>query len=53
MLEVPFNFDCDINFIAMDNPELAHLTIDTATMFSYQNGTNIPWTHKEYHTPKL
>ena len=36
----------------MENPESACHTIDVATMYHYQNRTNIPWTEKEYRTPR-
>jgi hypothetical protein len=36
----------------MDNPELYCHTIDTATIYQYDNQTNVPWNLTEYRTPK-
>lgn len=42
------------NFIVgMNNPETSFHTIDTATMYSYNRGTNQSWNMSEYRTPKL
>ena len=37
----------------MENPEGNFNTIDPATMYKYDHGTNIPWNVSEYHTPRL
>ena len=37
----------------MDNPETTYNTIDPSTMYKYDNHTNIPWTIKQYETPKF
>lgn len=37
----------------MNNPESPFRSIDVSTMYRYSQRTNIPWTIKEYHTPKL
>lgn len=37
----------------MNNPETSFHTIDTATMYSYNRGTNQSWNMSEYRTPKL
>lgn len=36
----------------MNNPENSFHTVDTSTLYSYSNHTNIPWNVREYRTPK-